>query len=122
MPGAKMSRMLYYNLFKMVDRWLPERFLSKYDALHFQKMHTSTQIHMIVCQVSSFICSVANRQVFSSLSDPASMESLPDVACRSKRPRLGVRQSLHTGVRSRGIGGAVAPHLQRETTPPIIYI
>ena len=38
--------------------------------------------------------SVASCQVFSSFSDPASMESLPDVACRSKRPRLGVRQSL----------------------------
>ena len=46
-------------------------------------------------QVSSFVYSVASCQVFLSFSDPATMELLPDVACRSKRPRLGVRQSLH---------------------------
>ena len=40
---------------------------------------------MQCCKLSSF---------FEFFSDPTSMELLPDVACRSKRPRLGVRQSL----------------------------
>ena len=46
---------------------------------------------MIFCHVSSFVCSVASCLDFFGL---ASMESLPYVTSRSKRPRFGVRQSI----------------------------
>ena len=84
MPDTKILRLLYKHLFSMTAQWLPQRFLSKYDTLHFQKMQTSTHIHEIL----SMQC-----PVFLSFSDPANMELLPDVACRSKRSRSGAKQS-----------------------------